>query len=237
MKKISFILVLLMYSVFLNAQRQATEINLAPHDTINFKVADSTQFALPAYSNGVVVYKDGNAGGRLNYNYLTEEMLFINPKNNKVQALTNIENVLLVYINKRRFIPTGNRNQFAELITFEEESGLAVCRKVKIIPIGKEGAYGIISPTSSINTYDAQIGGRESTVKLKTSHTARVDVENQYFWWSDGKLKPIKNAKSFSKIFGQEKGEKIAAFIHEEHLNLHKEGDLLKVADYYYHLE
>lgn len=232
MKKFCFAIALILPGILLHAQRHATEITLAPHDTVNYKVADTTQYAFNAYTNGVVIYKDGNAGGRLNYNYLTEEMLFINPKNNKVQALANMENVLLVYIDKRRFIPTGNHNQFAELIALAGDTGLAVSRKVKIITIGKQGAYGIISPTSSINTYDAQIGGNESTVKLNTSQVARVDVENHYYWWSEGKLKPVKNVKSFAKIFGQEKGDKIYEYMRDEHLDMHKEDDMLRIADY-----
>jgi len=232
MKKFYFAIALIIPGITLHAQRHATEITLSPHDTVNYKVADTTQYAFNAYTNGVVIYKDGNAGGRLNYNYLTEEMLFINPQNNKVQALANMENVLLVYIDKRRFIPTGNQNQFAELITFSGDTGLAVSRKVKIITIGKQGAYGVISPTSSINTYDSQIGGNESTVKLNTSQTARVDMENHYYWWSEGKLKPVKNVKSFTKIFGEEKGDKIGEYIREEHLDIHKENDMLRIADY-----
>ncbi len=236
MKKQLLALAFVLPGITLYAQRHATEVTLNQHDTLNDKVSGNTQFAFENFMDGVVIYKDGNAGGKLNYNYVSEEMQFVNPKTNQVQALAHVGNILLVYIDKRRFVPTGDHNQFAELLS-PGTSGLAVSRKVKAVVIGKEGAYGIISPTSSISTMDSKVGGGESTVRLNTSQTARVEYDNRFYWQNDGKLQPIKNRRSLDKIFGQEKGAQIDTYIQEQHLDIHDEADLLKLSGFCLQLE
>ncbi len=82
--------------------------------------------------------KDGTSYERvLNYNSLTEEMLFENNLNKL--AISNQDMVDTVYVGGKKFFRLDNK--FLELI-YTSTADLYVERKCKVIQLGVEGGYG-----------------------------------------------------------------------------------------------
>ncbi len=105
------------------------------------------QLIFPDFRDGSIHYKGKRPiECKLNYNFLLDEILFLNEKGEKM-ALANPEDVLNVSIADRVFIPTAKG--YFEVI----EDGKAslvykwICR---ISKAGKEGALGISTDAPSV---------------------------------------------------------------------------------------
>ena len=100
----------------------------------------------------------------LNYNSLTEEMIFEN--NGKKLAISKGEQGLVdtVFIEDRKFIVLNNN--FFELV-YHSKSDLYVEHKCSMIPPGKPTAYGGTSETSSVtSTSSFNSGGQLYALEL-----------------------------------------------------------------------
>ena len=65
------------------------------------------QYLFNRFADGIVVKKSGDTvGSLLNYNIVTEEMIFID--NNRYLALGNLQSIDTVYLNNMIFLPAGN---------------------------------------------------------------------------------------------------------------------------------
>ncbi|MDR2556762.1 MAG: hypothetical protein LBC49_03510, partial [Bacteroidales bacterium] len=67
---------------------------------------DSIVFAFPDFTRGTVVLKDGSqVKTSLNYNYLNQNVLYIDDKTGQELKLDNLKDVALIEIGKRYFVP------------------------------------------------------------------------------------------------------------------------------------
>jgi hypothetical protein len=111
-------------------------------------------------------------------------------------------------------------------------SGVSLCvsRKGELTKVGKEGAYGIVSASSSIISAKPEDGGEVSGMDVKEHIDIRM--ENSYYLHADGKRTLIKNGKNFTKSFPKDKAPLIEKYIADNKVSFKKEEDLIKLTEY-----
>ncbi len=159
-----------------------------------------THYVFNEFSPGTVKMKSGESYNQvLNYNILTNEMIFNNAGN--YLAIASPENVDTVYINDRKFIPINNK--FYEVLV---NSGMPLLLEFTstISEPGVSTGYGGTSTTAAATSFQYLINaGGAYELKLPDEYI----VKPGFVYWimKDGKLKKAANAKQLNKHFGIKK--------------------------------
>lgn len=161
------------------------------------KVLEVTHYLFPEFTKGVVLMKNGVKNeALLNYNSLTEEMIF--DTQGKKLALSQLEMVDTVYIKDRKFFLLNNK--FVELL-YNSSYGLLAAHKCKMKDPGKPAAYGGTSQTSATTSYSSYFsGGQMYELKLPEGIETKPFVE--YWLLKDGKANRFLNIRQLTKMFG-----------------------------------
>ena len=161
------------------------------------KVLELSHYLFPEFTKGVVLMKTGVKNeALLNYNSLTEEMIFDN-KGTKL-ALGQLEQVDTVYIQGRKFFPLNNK--FVELV-YHSKYALYAEHKCNVKDPGKPAAYGGTSQTSATSTYSSYFsGGQVYELKLPEGYETRPFID--YWLKKDGKENKFLSVRQLSKLFG-----------------------------------
>ena len=226
MKTIYFHLILIVIPICTLAQTPQTitlDNNKVSSDVINPEL----QYLFPDFQTGRVVIKDMPViNCQLNYNFLLDEVLFID-ENGKKMALANPQDVLQVYIGNRLFITTSKG--YFEVIEREPIS-LVYKWTCNITEKGKEGALGLVSDAPSIYQIN-QISFDARTWKLDVDNKAVVSVEVIPYLKIKSKCVSVKGAKDFLKAFPGKSSE-IKLFIKQNPVDFKKEADLRRLTKY-----
>jgi hypothetical protein len=144
----------------------------------------------------------------LNYNALTEEMIF--DSNGKNLAMTKLEEIDTVYIENRKFFLLNTK--FVELV-YHNKYDLYIAHKCSVIEPGKPAAYGGTSQTSSTTSYSSILsGGQAYALSLPDGYTTKP--YSDYWLKKDGKLTLILNMRQLSKQF-DDKSDVFKKFVKE----------------------
>ena len=133
----------------------------------------------------------------LNFNSLTEEMIFEN-KGTKL-AISNIEQIDTIYINGRKFFPLNGK--FLELI-LHSKYDLYAEHKCSIKDPGKPAAYGGSSQTSATTTYSTFFSGSQ-VYDLKLPESYETKAYTFYWLKKNGELIKFVSLRQLSKVFGE----------------------------------
>ncbi len=182
-----------------------TSLLLIGNSVFAQKINDTTtlpaQFLFPHFTEGVMVMKDGKSfRGKLNYNTEIDQMQFLNP-DNEILSIAYPEKVSSVSIGNRNFIYI-NKN-FAEFLT---TGTVSLCSRVhRTRFVDKIGAYGGVSPSSSITSMASVIGrdGHVSDLSLNEHITYKTD--QVFYILLEGKMKMILNQRDLLKCFPSKK--------------------------------
>jgi hypothetical protein len=159
------------------------------------KSPEVTHYLFPEFTKGGVLMKTGIRNeAELNYNSLTEEMIF-ETRGTKL-ALGQLELIDTVYILDRKFIP--KENIFFELI-YKSKYLLYAVHKCKLMEPGKPAGYGGTSQTSAITSFSRYFaGGRAYEMKLPEGLQTQSSVN--YWIEVDGKLNKFLSIRQLSKL-------------------------------------
>jgi hypothetical protein len=162
------------------------------------KGTELTHYLFPEFTKGVVLMKTGVKNEvLLNYNSLTEEMIFEN-KGIKL-AVGQLEQIDTAYISGRKFIPWNNK--FIELI-YHSKFDLYAEHKCNVVDPGKPAGYGGSSQTSATTTYSTFFSGSQAyELKLPESY----ETKSFTFYWlknEDG-LNKFVSIRQLIKLFGE----------------------------------
>jgi len=155
-----------------------------------------SHYVFPKFEKGIVLMKDGQRiENLLNYNSLTEEMIF-DSKGIKL-AISQPENIDTVFIGLRKFVPRGNA--FFEVL-LKSESILYAEYKSKMVDPGKPAGYGGSSQTSAITTYSKYYAnGRVYEMHLPEG----FETQSSLVYWleKNGNVNKFLNIRQLSKLF------------------------------------
>lgn len=198
MKRVFYLLILSLLVSAANSQEQKLGI---------------THYLFPEFTKGVVLMKTGVKNETLlNFNSLTEEMIFEN-RGIKL-ALGQLEQIDTVYINGHKFFPLNGK--FVELI-LHSKYDLYAEHKCKVKDPGKPAGYGGSSQTSATTTYSTFFSGSQVyDMKLPES----VETNPYTFYWlkKDGELIKVVSMRQLSKIFVDKTGP-FKKFTKEQHVS------------------
>ncbi len=187
--------VLLLVSFFtaftLSAQQFGTKVS--PH------------YVFPEFTKGVVKLKDGkNIESKLNYNMITEEMLFDNE--GKILALTgaSLTNLDTVVIQDRRFIREGG--VFYEVL-YEKDYKLLIFYGCQVSAAAATGAYGSKSKVASVNTYKRFFGNDGSVYASELPDEYELTKKYVYTLRKGGEEKKFHSLSHIKKNYKAQKSE------------------------------
>ena len=182
-----------------------------------------THYVFPEFKKGIVLMKNGSENEAiLNYNSLTEEMIF-ETRGTKL-ALGQLETIDTVFIGDRKFVPKDN--MFLELV-LKSKYSLYVAYKCKMIDPGKPAGYGGTSQTSAISTYSKFFsGGRVYDMKLPEGYDTQSSIE--YWLDKDGKLNKFISMRQLSKLF-DEKESLYKSYVKKHDVNYDDQNSIIEL--------
>jgi hypothetical protein len=200
MKKI-FALLALMISIALSTEAQKTErIELTPGAT-TVEGLNGEIYIYPVFQNGVVAFTNGKGGkSKLNYCFLTNEMLFINAKGDTL-ALMGEKDIRYLTIGIDTFYYDGTR--FLKQEKNYDWIRTASYLTIKEISRKKIGGYGetIMGAATAYNTVNVS----QLLYAVKSSDRVILSKETSYYI-SNGpdQFTPLKK-ESFLKLVPSKK--------------------------------
>lgn len=166
------------------------------------KGIELSHYIFPEFMHGTVLMKSGQEyKALLNYNSVTEEMVF--DDNGKKLAIGKEDKARVdtVYIMNRKFFALNDI--FVELI-YRSEFELYAQYNCSVKYPGKPAPYGGTSETTSVSTYSGiYSGGTLYELKLPDDYT--IKPYTIYWLKRAGKLKIFVNIKQLTKIFDDKK--------------------------------
>ena len=182
-----------------------------------------SHYIFPEFVKGTVLMKSGVKNPTmLNYNSLTEEMIF--DTNGKKLSIARLEDIDTVYIEDRKFFPINDK--FVELI-YRNKIELYASHKCSVIYPGKPAAYGGTSQTSATTSYSSLIsGGQAYQMKLPDGYTTKP--YNIYWLKRDGKMSLFINLRQLSKLF-DDKSDRYKKYVKEHKVDYDKEESLVEL--------
>jgi hypothetical protein len=179
-------------------------------------------YIFPTFIEGTVKQKSGEViKVLLNYNALTEEMIF--DQEGKKLALDKLENVDTVFIGERKFIPVGN--VFYEKAT-NGHFPLFIQHQCQLLPPGNNTGFGTSQTGAISNMRDLKSQGL--AYKLKLPDDFLVIFKTKYWLKKNNNFYIINNEKNLMDLF-PDKADVIKKYVKGNKLSFKKTSDLVKI--------
>ena len=187
------------------------------------KVIEITHYLFPEFSKGVVLMKNGMKNETsLNYNSLTEEMIF--ETNETKLAVSQLDKIDTIFIKNRKFIPVNNK--FFEIV-YQSKYTLFAEHKCSIKDPGKPSGYGGTSQTSATTTYSSYFsGGQVYELKLPEGYQTKPFVD--YWLRKDGQINKFLSLRQLSKFFS-DKEDLFKVFVKKQDVKYDNETSLVEL--------
>lgn len=172
-----------------------------------FVMAQQTEnlshYVFPEFHRGVVLLKNGvRNNAMLNYNSLSEEMVF--EENGQMLAIGKVllPQIDTVFIADRKFIRQDDK--FVEIRIDKPEIALYIEHKCRVTPPGKPAPYGGTSQTSSTTSYSSiMTEGRLYDLKLPGDY--KITPYTVYRLKRNGKWQSFSNVGQLKKLYRDKK--------------------------------
>jgi hypothetical protein len=183
---------------------------------------DTVRYVFPEFAMGSVKMKNGQTEITLmNYNELTEEMLFI--KEGVTLALDSIETIDTITIESRVFVP--HQKIFLELLV-KGPLSLFVQHKCNAVSAGNPSGYGETTETGAAKSASSVYYAGTTLKKLKLSGDYHITDNTQFWIRRKGNFYKSNTGSQIIKVF-PEKANEIKHFIKENNLNLKNTNDMI----------
>jgi hypothetical protein len=186
-------------------------------------------YQYPEFVVGQAIYKNETVTqARLNYNYFTNNILFINPKGDTLE-LSEGENFSAIAIGADTF--RYYKKQFLLQLTHNTVYNLLLKRSLKFNGTEKKGAYDTYSSTAASTSYNnIQVQG-VGIVKLTPDENSLYTFTDEYFFAGRfGQFYPA-TKKGIHDLFSKNE-KQLKEFLDENKINLTKKEDLDKVLEF-----
>jgi len=183
------------------------------------------QYIFSEFTHGIVKKKTGELiNASLNYNTLSEEMIFESEKGRL--ALYPLTDIDTVWVGDKTFIPVGK--VFYEKATATQVA-LYIQHKSDIIPPEKPIGYGNTIAVGSVSTLnDVRLREGNKAYQLKVPDNYKTTSRTRYFIKGNGSFKVLNNLKNLLQIFPG-KSDAIKDFIRTNNTSFDKDEDMVKL--------
>lgn len=176
-------------------------IFISSHAQTNYVV--SSHYIFPEFTQGVILMKDGKRNGAmLNYNSLTEEMIFENNGQKRAIAENEIPLVDTVFIKDREFVVLNGK--FVEL-AYHSNYDLYVEHKCNVQDQGKPSGYGGTTQTGAITSISSLYAQGRVFYDLKLPDEFKTDPYVIYWLKKNGVLNEFINMRELKKFYEDRK--------------------------------
>lgn len=190
------------------------------------KTIVAPHYVFPEFITGSILLKSGSQNEiRLNYNSITEEMIFENQ--GKYLAITNLESIDTVFILDRKFIPVEKK--FYEVLV-NREIPLFVRYISNVIPPGKPTPYGGTSQSTSATVVNKlYLNGNTYDMVLPADY--KVTTTEIFYLFINGQYNRINSMNQLIKVIPDKKSQ-IKEFVKENKTDFKKQEDLTTLIKY-----
>lgn len=189
--------------------------------------AEGSHYLFPEFISGTVLMKDGTKNyALLNYNSLTEEMVF--ERNGQYLAFTEqeVNRTDTVFIKDRKFIVMNG--SFVECL-HQSNWDLYAEYKCRLKDPGKPAPYGGTSHTSSADTYSTLVtGGQIYELKLPNYE---VSPYVNYWLNRNGELSMFRSMRQLKKLYNDKKAL-YNSYVKEHEVSYDNAQSLVQLIDY-----
>ena len=192
------------------------------------KDQEIAHYLFPEFTPGIILMKAGEKKqALLNYNSLTEEMIFENNGRKLAIAPGEIARIDTVYINDRKFVPFNL--QFVEFV-FGSKWDLYVEHKCDVKQPGKPTGYGGTSQTAAVNSYSSFYSeGIVYELELPDGYETRPYT---YYWLKkDGELHNFKSMRELKKFY-KEKEELFKPYVKKNRVKYDNLESIIQLIEY-----
>lgn len=226
MKKLAFLLSLILVPVLVPGQTPQ-KIIVDNNKVSAESIKPELQQIFPDFMSGRIHYKDNlSVKSQLNYNFLLDEILFINEKGEKM-AIANPEELSYVLITDRKFIPSPKG--YLEVIESGEAS-LVYKWICSISETKKEGVLGLSTDAPSVYQLNRfNFDSRERKMDVDKEAVAFIEVrpylkvKSKYFL--------IKGEETYYKAF-KGKYSEIKTYLMQNPVDYKQESDLRRLTKF-----
>jgi len=167
------------------------------------KYIETAHYLFPEFTQGVILMKAGTRNNAmLNYNSLTEEMIFENSGQRKAIAINEILLVDTVFIKDRKFVALNGK--FVELV-YHSKWDLYVEHKCKVEEQGKPAGYGGESQTGAATSVSSLYTQGRVVYDLKLPDEYKTKPYSIYWLMKNGNLYKLYNMRELKKFYKDKK--------------------------------
>jgi hypothetical protein len=192
------------------------------------KVIELSHYLFPEFTQGVILMKSGIRNkALLNYNSLTEEMIFENNGKKLAIGKGELELVDTVFIKDRKFFTLNSK--FIELI-YHSKCDLYAEHKCSVKEPGKPAAYGGTTETSATTSYSSfSSGGKIYELKLPDGYETKTYT---YYWLKkNGELNKFINMRQLMKLY-YDKDDLFKAYVKKNAVDFNKQESIVQLIKY-----
>ena len=186
-----------------------------------------THYLFPEFTEGIVLMKTGSRSkASLNYNALTEEMVFENNGQKRAIAEHEISQIDTVFIRDRKFIVLDGK--FVECL-YQSGWDLYAEYKCRVREPGKASGYGTTSETAAVESYSSlHYGGKVYDLKLPDYE---VDPYFNYLLKRNGEISKFVSMKQLKKLY-QDKKDIFKEYLKDHNVDYNSNKDIIQLIDY-----
>ena len=164
---------------------------------------ETSHYLFPEFTQGVILMKAGTRNNAmLNYNSLTEEMIFENNGQKKAIGINEILLVDTVFIKDRKFVALNGK--FVELV-YHSKWDLYVEHKCKVEEQGKPAGYGGTSQTGAATSVSSLYTQGRVVYDLKLPDDYKTKPYSIYWLKKNGELYKFMNMRELKKLYEYKK--------------------------------
>jgi len=193
------------------------------------KYQEISHYLFPEFTQGVILMKAGKKNETLlNYNSLTEEMIFDNKGKKLAIAQKELGLIDTVYIKDRKFVALND--QFVEFL-YHSKWDLYVEHKCDVKEPGKQTGYGGTSKTAPVNSYSSFYSeGIFYELKLPDGYETRPYI---YYWLKkNGELNKFKSMRELKKLY-KEKEELFKPYVKKFGVKYGNQESIIQLIEYF----
>ncbi len=211
-----------LFSLFLCKAQSPILYALKSDIPVTDQIEASHQYLFPGFTRGTALFnKERVASAAFNYNFLLDEIQYMNAQNKKM-AIANADELVSVAIGAHvfRYLHHG---YFEEL----EPGKISLLKKrqATLQTEGKSVGYGMTSSTSAVNSLDYTNSSDGRPFKLSIAGEYRLTIDSSC-WISNGRrMLRAGNLKSYIRLLPKQEKD-IMNFVSSHSLDLRKEEDM-----------
>jgi hypothetical protein len=143
---------------------------------------------------------------KLNYNYLTGEMEFIDPKGDTL-AISSEQQKTIDRVGIDTAVFVYNNNAFLEIIKEDKNGILLKRKKFETVTREKIGAYNLPTSTSAVTSYNTITDGGGSVRSLVVREKMTLQMNTSYYVAGSNNKIVLFNKKNLEKLYPTKKAD------------------------------